>query len=74
MTAVSAFRLVPLIFSTGPDGVSDIDVSPGLLTDLDPYAINTSESTFQSGLPFDGNQDGDDNSLDNIHNHLQDNN
>ncbi len=73
MSSVSAFRLVPLIYSTGPDGVSDMNSSPRALVNLDPYEIDGNDPVFQFGNPFDGNNDGDDNSLDNIHNHLQDN-
>jgi len=73
MSPVSAFRLIPLIFSSGADGVTDINASPGFVVDLDPYAIDGSDPVFQFGVPADGNSDGDDNSLDNIHNHLQDN-
>jgi hypothetical protein len=41
---------------------------------LDPYSIDSTDTTrFVFGLPTDLNEDGDDNSLDNIHNHLQDN-
>ena len=71
-----AFRLVPLIYSAGSDGETDIDDLPytgGIPpSGLDPYAIDPDTTEFVFGLPFDKNGDGD-NSLDNIHNHLQDN-
>ncbi len=76
-TQVGAFRLLPLVFSWGPDGESDIDAtvdgSAGQRTSPDPYAIDYKLSKFELGRPIDVNQDGDDNSLDNIHNHLLDN-
>jgi prepilin-type N-terminal cleavage/methylation domain-containing protein len=70
-----AFRLVPLIYSAGPDGEYDIDVkaptptsdSTGLA--LNPYYIE-SDKTYAFGTPQDLNDDGSDNSIDNIHNHL----
>ena len=76
---ISAFRLVPLIYSAGSDGETDIDDLPytggGAISpsSLDPYAIDPDTTEFVYGLPFDKNGDDDDNSLDNIHNHLQDN-
>jgi len=88
----SAFRLVPLIYSAGSDGETDIDDLPytggAPPTTLNPYAVDPNTvgpvfvptqpadpnfENFVLGLPTDKNQDGDDNSLDNIHNHLQDN-
>ncbi|TWU28287.1 prepilin-type N-terminal cleavage/methylation domain-containing protein [Bythopirellula polymerisocia] len=84
---LTGFRLVPLIYSSGPDGISDINtagnrsiISSGIA--LDPYAIDPAFSTlsfspttpnYQTGLPSDGNNDGEDNSVDNIHNHVLDN-
>jgi prepilin-type N-terminal cleavage/methylation domain-containing protein len=70
----SAFRLVPLIYSAGPDGEYEIDVkAPTPTSDsngvaLDPYFIESDES-YVFGTPQDFNGDGSDNSLDNIHNH-----
>lgn len=80
------FRLVPLIYSFGSDGFSDINssfatsVTSGDVL-LDPYAIRPNGldapsfppnmPAYHFGLPYDGNEDGDDNSIDNIHNHLQ---
>ncbi len=76
-TRVGAFRLLPLVFSWGPDGESDIDAAVDdkvrNLNSIDPYAIDVSLRKFELGRPIDANQDGDDNSLDNIHNHLLDN-
>jgi hypothetical protein len=72
----AAFRLVPLIYSAGPDEESEIDSKADLPTSdptgtvrLDPYAIESDE-TFAFGTVEDFNSDGTDNSLDNIHNHL----
>lgn len=82
------YRLVPLIYSAGPDGSWDMDssgTSSVMDTEirLDPYALRpdgTSNLSFppnapeyRFGMPWDSNEDGDDNSIDNIHNHLQDN-
>ena len=73
-----AFRLVPLIYSAGSDGEADIDDQPYTgsatppPTSLDPYAFDPDAGRDVFGLPFDMNNDGDDNSLDNFHNHLQD--
>lgn len=57
----NAFRLVPLIYSAGPDGVYDIDVRPGIdygaSPVVDPYRWAT------------GNPIGSGGHLDNIHNH-----
>ena len=82
----SAFRLLPLVYSAGPDGETDIDdlaydgnAPP---TSLDPYAYESNLTgtifvptnwNYVFGLPFDKNGDDRDNSIDNIHNHLQDN-
>lgn len=72
------FRLIPLIYSSGPDGISDIDSSapdttsdPSGVIALDPYAVE-SDGTYQFGLPEDNplDPDGEDNSIDNIHNQL----
>ena len=82
-----AFRLVPLIYSSGPDGETDIDDLPYTSSpppsSLNPFAVDPSPAgtffeTFPSyyyvfGHPFDRNSDGTDNSIDNIHNHLLDN-
>jgi prepilin-type N-terminal cleavage/methylation domain-containing protein len=83
-----AYRTVPLIYSFGSDGLSDIysklineadEVSEdrGDFTDLDPYypgdtsnPANPSNPSRQFGQVYDDNQDGENNSLDNIHNHL----
>jgi hypothetical protein len=79
-----AYRLVPLIYSAGADGETDIDDLPytgsnSRPTSLDPYAIDPDITSlvpgdnFVFGVPRDMNSDGEDNSLDNIHNHLLDN-
>jgi len=69
---LSAYRLVPLIYSRGPDGEADVVVDAEEVLRLDPYA-RSSVSNEQIATVFDTNNDGDNNSLDNIHNHLQDN-
>jgi len=63
--ANSAFRLIPLIYSSGSDGISDLNTVPGGSQGLDPYTM------VSIGLPSDFDNDGD-NWIDNIHNHLQD--
>jgi prepilin-type N-terminal cleavage/methylation domain-containing protein len=76
------FRLVPLIFSAGPDGESDMMVAqddsdnPNVVIVshperglLDPYLANA-EGGFASGGPY--TEDGDDETIDNITNHLID--
>ena len=78
-----AFRLVPLVYSAGADGETDIDdqayAGSPPVSSLDPYAIDPSITSLVSGdnfvfgVPRDMNSDGDDNSIDNVHNHLQDN-
>jgi hypothetical protein len=78
------FRLVPLIFSGGPDGSTDLMVAPDdpdesdevIISDpatgaLNPYLVNT-EDTFATGGPSIGFfGDTEDNFTDNITNHLQ---
>ncbi len=69
----SAFRLVPLVYSAGSDGITDINNSGGLVTQFDPYARDADPpNDFEFGVPRDDAGDGEDNSIDNIHNHLQD--
>ncbi|MEQ8839327.1 MAG: hypothetical protein RID07_21150, partial [Lacipirellulaceae bacterium] len=71
------FRLVPLIYSAGADGITDINASPGLVTTVegrvDPYGIDTNTGDYEFGVPgdptFANGGDGDDNSIDNITNH-----
>ena len=75
--APSAFRLVPLIYSAGPDGISDIvtareDVVTGRRIFLDPYYVDPDERIIVAGRPIDANNDGN-NWVDNIHNHQTDN-
>ncbi len=86
-----AYRLVPLIYSAGSDGETDIDdlaftgSGTPFPSSFDPVALDPStpspgsifvpvvnDYNYVFGFPFDKNDDGDDNSLDNIHNHLQD--
>jgi prepilin-type N-terminal cleavage/methylation domain-containing protein len=71
------FRLVPLIFSGGPDGLTDlwvadedIDTSDPSTGALDPYLADGSGDFFATGGPH--TQDGVDESIDNITNHLID--
>jgi prepilin-type N-terminal cleavage/methylation domain-containing protein len=75
------FRLVPLIFSNGPDGVPDIisardicmsDPSEGA---LNPYFPNNEDDNYSMGGPISVNNpdfSGTDESIDNITNHLID--
>ena len=69
----SGYRLVPLIYSSGSSGVSDLVGDIGRIIGLNPY-----ESTFgqngnlQLATPYDREDDGM-NWQDNIHNHLIDN-
>lgn len=75
------YRLVPLVYSNGPDGEADLFTSPQEIVypnrSLFPsaayrqYPEGAPDSKL--GAPYDVNADSDDNSLDNIHNHLQDN-
>ena len=58
-----AYRLVPLIYSAGPDDIFDISAPPETITGLNPY------STPMLGTQRPGT-DGDENWHDNIHNHL----
>mgnify|MGYP002621649676 FL=1 len=79
----SAFLLVPLVFSAGPDGIGDMStridsISDPTLSDpyyLDPYDLDLTYGGFQFGSTGDNpnDPDGEDNSIDNIHNHLIDN-
>lgn len=80
-----AFRVTPLIYSSGSDGISDLNSvpgqtnapfytnTPGVIVDLNVYPTN-GDGHRMIGLQRDSPDapDGDDNSLDNIHNHLQD--
>jgi prepilin-type N-terminal cleavage/methylation domain-containing protein len=72
---LSAYRLVPLIYSAGGNGELDIEVAPGNTVGLDPYSQLTDDSNNLLdllGTQRDNDSDGD-GSLDNIHNHLMDN-
>ncbi|MCC6493964.1 MAG: hypothetical protein IT424_13200 [Pirellulales bacterium] len=63
---VGAFRMVPLIYSTGPDGRSDIaSGSDSFIQGLDPYDPSSS-----IGLISDTNGDGENNFRDNVNNQL----
>lgn len=80
----TGYRLVPLVYSSGQDGISDLFVANDAIV-LNPYAIYSYQGVdAKLGTPLNplapplgvGNADNDDgeNYLDNIHNHLQDNN
>ena len=70
------YRLLPLIYSGGSDGDPDINTAKLALV-TDPYLVYNSDSvSSQLGYPMDGTiGDPDDgrNWVDNIHNHLLDN-
>ncbi|NOY41995.1 MAG: prepilin-type N-terminal cleavage/methylation domain-containing protein [Planctomycetes bacterium] len=70
---LSAYRLVPLIYSAGPDAVSDLVEGENAEVGLAPYLFAYGTANLQMGTPYDDNSDGDENWHDNIHNHLQDN-
>lgn len=61
-----AFRLVPLIYSVGADGASDINTGGEGDLGLNPY-----HPEARVGEPMDTNDDGDENWRDNLTNHLQ---
>jgi prepilin-type N-terminal cleavage/methylation domain-containing protein len=68
---LAAFRLTPLIYSAGPDGDSDLTVTPGTTTQLDPYSAHYGASNdMQLGWPYDQENDGQ-GWQDNVHNHNQ---
>lgn len=70
-----AFRLLPLIYSRGPDGSTDMIVDTGAVAGIDPYAAVYGLPPFTNSLLAaveDTNEDGTNNALDNINNHLQD--
>jgi prepilin-type N-terminal cleavage/methylation domain-containing protein len=75
------FRLVPLIFSNGPDGVPDIISARDIcMSDpneaaLNPYFPNNEDDNYSMGGPISVNNPdfaGTDESIDNITNHLID--
>ena len=69
-----AYRLVPLVYSAGPDGEFDIVAKgSGWSPTMDPYGDVTHNGTpvGPRGTPFDDEGDGE-NWHDNIHNHLLD--
>lgn len=66
---LTAFRLTPLIYSAGGDGDSDLAVTPGKVTELDPYRdYYGDDGKTQLGWPYDQEGDGQ-GWQDNIHNH-----
>ena len=77
-----AFRISPLIFSPGLDGILDISSFTESITGNNPYKeildnngdpiLGSNGEFLYLGTQRDGNDDGEDNSLDNIHNHLLD--
>jgi prepilin-type N-terminal cleavage/methylation domain-containing protein len=71
----AAFRLVPLIYSVGPDGISGVFSDDTPNSKLDPYGYSNDISTLQQGAVIDDktqpiNPSNAKNSKDNIHNHL----
>jgi prepilin-type N-terminal cleavage/methylation domain-containing protein len=78
------FRLVPLIFSSGPDGIPDIVAARAMVmckpsgpnsAALNPYFPNDEDDNYSMGGPISVNNpdfDGTDESIDNITNHLID--
>ncbi len=68
---LNAFRITPLVFSRGADGVFDIASVTEAVTSLDPYVANGSPAVLL-GTQRDKDNDGE-NWIDNIHNHLLDN-
>lgn len=67
----NAFRIVPLIYSPGPDGIFDITAATSAVMNGDPYAPAIAPNVYL-GTQRDGDNDGEDNSIDNIHNHIID--
>ncbi len=80
-----AFRMPPLVYSSGPDGISDVNTTNDSIMDvgekilLDPYCLvdqsspyDPTDNPFRIGLAGDAltDGDGDDNSIDNIHSHI----
>jgi prepilin-type N-terminal cleavage/methylation domain-containing protein len=72
------FRLVPLIFSAGPDGESDLSVAQNLTVSdpdegyLNPYLADTAGTYFANGGVYTDANDNKDETIDNITNHLID--
>ena len=66
----SAYRLVPLIYSPGPDGKLAILTNNTTIVELDPY-IETQVGSVGSPIVENGVESTE--HIDNIHNHLQDN-
>lgn len=65
---IDAYRYVPLVFSTGPDGQSGINTKADeYIAGVDPYFPGTGTDSTRPGTVLDVEQ-----SIDNIHNHLQD--
>lgn len=59
--ALTAYRLVPLIFSIGPDGDSDVFVNRGTTTELDPYSDRymLDSNSVQMAIVVDSEGDGE---------------
>lgn len=74
---ISAFRLVPLVYSVGPDGLSGILTSRDTTVGLDPYLAMLPALDYPSGYigspVINDNGEQTTEHLDNIHSHLQDN-
>ncbi len=66
-----AYRLVPLLYSRGSDGETDLVVDTGAVVELDPYAAKYGTPNTQLGTVRDTENDGE-GWHDNIHNHLLD--
>jgi len=68
---IAAYRLVPLLYSRGSDGETDLIVDTGAVVGLDPYAALYGTPNTQLGTARDIDNDGE-GWHDNIHNHLLD--
>ncbi len=66
------FRLVPLIYSPGPDGEADLVLAKDIVmtedVSLNPYFPTNEDDNYSMGAPYLA--DGEDLTTDNIHNHL----
>ncbi|MEM9353602.1 MAG: prepilin-type N-terminal cleavage/methylation domain-containing protein [Planctomycetota bacterium] len=63
-----AYRLLPLVYSVGPDGDDDVFTSAGDVTEIDPYASIYGDNMLLIGAPGD-DEGGEFGYLDNIYNH-----
>jgi hypothetical protein len=78
MDTRATFRLVPLIFSSGPDGIYDIVTDDGTTPINYPTTTPTNDPYLtlgggnQLGDSIDANGDGEINDVDNVNNHLLD--